>query len=120
MPTGVADRVNFEVAKADDYLSRNYDLICFFDSFHEMGWPVDAARHAAFSAPRRDRASSAVCSARLAFPICACRRDAVQRRHRDAPLISLASQQTEGFISACPLAARGSEGRLYLQLPTNR
>jgi SAM-dependent methyltransferase len=44
---GVADRVSFEVAKADDYPLRNYDLICFFDSLHDMGWPVDAVKHAA-------------------------------------------------------------------------
>jgi 2-polyprenyl-3-methyl-5-hydroxy-6-metoxy-1,4-benzoquinol methylase len=44
---GVANRVTFEVAKADDYAKRGYDLICFFDSLHDMGRPVDAVRHAA-------------------------------------------------------------------------
>lgn len=44
---GVADRVTFEVAKADGYAGRDYDLICFFDCLHDMGRPVDAARHAA-------------------------------------------------------------------------
>ncbi len=44
---GVADRVTFEVTKADDYAKRDYDLICFFDCLHDMGRPVDAARHAA-------------------------------------------------------------------------
>lgn len=43
---GVADRVTFEVAKADAYPSKDYDLVCFFDSLHDMGRPVDAARHA--------------------------------------------------------------------------
>ena len=44
---GVADRVGFEVARADDYAKRGYDLICFFDCLHDMGRPVDAVRHAA-------------------------------------------------------------------------
>jgi ubiquinone/menaquinone biosynthesis C-methylase UbiE len=44
---GVADRVTFEVAKADSYERRGYDLICFFDSLHDMGRPVDAVRYAA-------------------------------------------------------------------------
>jgi ubiquinone/menaquinone biosynthesis C-methylase UbiE len=44
----VADRVSFEVAKADAY-PRGYDLICFFDSLHDMGRPADAVRHAAKS-----------------------------------------------------------------------
>jgi 2-polyprenyl-3-methyl-5-hydroxy-6-metoxy-1,4-benzoquinol methylase len=43
---GVADRVSFEVARADDYPKRGYDLICFFDCLHDMGRPVDAARYA--------------------------------------------------------------------------
>jgi ubiquinone/menaquinone biosynthesis C-methylase UbiE len=44
---GVDDRVSFEVAKADAYAERGYDLICFFDCLHDMGRPVDAVRHAA-------------------------------------------------------------------------
>jgi SAM-dependent methyltransferase len=44
---GVGDRVRFEVAGADDYPRNAYDLICFFDCLHDMGRPVDAARHAA-------------------------------------------------------------------------
>ena len=44
---GVEDRVTFEVARADDFTGRDYDLLCFFDSLHDMGRPVDAARHAA-------------------------------------------------------------------------
>lgn len=46
---GVEDRVGFEIAKADAYPVRGYDLICFFDSLHDMGHPADAARHAATS-----------------------------------------------------------------------
>jgi len=46
---GVTDRVRFEVAKADGYEQRGYDLICFFDCLHDMGRPVDAVRHAAGS-----------------------------------------------------------------------
>jgi SAM-dependent methyltransferase len=44
---GVHDRVSFEVAKADAYAKRDYDLICFFDCLHDMGRPVDAVAHAA-------------------------------------------------------------------------
>jgi SAM-dependent methyltransferase len=44
---GVADRVRFEVGAADAYPRHGYDLICFFDCLHDMGRPVDAARHAA-------------------------------------------------------------------------
>jgi 2-polyprenyl-3-methyl-5-hydroxy-6-metoxy-1,4-benzoquinol methylase len=43
---GVADRVTFEVAGAEDYTGSNYDLISFFDAFHDLGDPVAAARHA--------------------------------------------------------------------------
>ena len=43
---GVEDRVTFEVAQAVDFASHDYDLVCFFDSLHDMGRPVDAARHA--------------------------------------------------------------------------
>jgi SAM-dependent methyltransferase len=44
---GVAERVRFEVARAIDYPGRPYGLICFFDSLHDMGDPIAAARHAA-------------------------------------------------------------------------
>lgn len=44
---GVEDRVSFEVAKADGYTKRGYDLVCFFDCLHDMGRPVEAARYAA-------------------------------------------------------------------------
>lgn len=42
---GVADRVKFEVAKAKDYPGKDYDLVAFFDSLHDMGDPEGAARH---------------------------------------------------------------------------
>jgi SAM-dependent methyltransferase len=43
----VSDRVEFARAKARDFPGKDYDLICFFDSFHDLGDPVGAARHAA-------------------------------------------------------------------------
>jgi SAM-dependent methyltransferase len=43
---GVADRVSFEVADATGYRGSGYDLIAFFDAFHDLGDPVGAARHA--------------------------------------------------------------------------
>jgi SAM-dependent methyltransferase len=42
-----AERAEFAVARADDYPGEGYDLICFFDSLHDMGDPVAAAAHAA-------------------------------------------------------------------------
>ncbi|HTO01441.1 MAG TPA: class I SAM-dependent methyltransferase, partial [Microthrixaceae bacterium] len=44
---GVTDRVDFEVAQADTFSGRDYDLITFFDCLHDMGDPVGAARHVA-------------------------------------------------------------------------
>ncbi len=44
---GVADRVEFAVARATDYADRRFGLICFFDTLHDLGDPVAAARHAA-------------------------------------------------------------------------
>jgi 2-polyprenyl-3-methyl-5-hydroxy-6-metoxy-1,4-benzoquinol methylase len=43
--SGVADRVSFEVARAQDYPGRDYDLVTFFDCLHDMGDPIGAARH---------------------------------------------------------------------------
>ena len=43
---GVASRVKFEVARADDYAGRSYGLICFFDALHDMGDPVGAVKYA--------------------------------------------------------------------------
>jgi SAM-dependent methyltransferase len=44
---GVAERVDFAVARAADFPGRGYGLICYFDCLHDMGDPVAAARHAA-------------------------------------------------------------------------
>jgi SAM-dependent methyltransferase len=44
---GVAARIGFDVARAVHYPGTNYGLICFFDSLHDLGDPVAAARHAA-------------------------------------------------------------------------
>ncbi len=43
---GVADRVSFEVASAQDFPGENYDLITFFDCLHDMGDPGSALHHA--------------------------------------------------------------------------
>jgi 2-polyprenyl-3-methyl-5-hydroxy-6-metoxy-1,4-benzoquinol methylase len=40
-------RVRFEQATATEYGGECYDLICFMDSFHDLGDVVAAARHAA-------------------------------------------------------------------------
>ena len=42
---GVADRVRFEVAGAQDFAGRGYDLIACFDCLHDMADPVGAATH---------------------------------------------------------------------------
>jgi SAM-dependent methyltransferase len=42
----VEDRVHFEVARATDYRDEGYGLICYFDTLHDLGDPVGAARHA--------------------------------------------------------------------------
>jgi 2-polyprenyl-3-methyl-5-hydroxy-6-metoxy-1,4-benzoquinol methylase len=42
---GVADRVRFEVASAQEYPGSGYGLVCIFDALHDMGDPVGAARH---------------------------------------------------------------------------
>jgi SAM-dependent methyltransferase len=42
---GVADRVRFEVASAQDFPGTAYDLVCIFDALHDMGDPAGAARH---------------------------------------------------------------------------
>jgi SAM-dependent methyltransferase len=43
---GVADRISFSTARADNYPG-TYDLICFFDCLHDLGDPVAAAAYAA-------------------------------------------------------------------------
>jgi SAM-dependent methyltransferase len=42
---GVADRVRFELASAQDFPGEGYDLVCIFDALHDMGDPASAARH---------------------------------------------------------------------------
>ena len=44
---GVADRVSFEVAGAADLPGEDYDVVAFFDAFHDLGDPLAAARRAA-------------------------------------------------------------------------
>jgi len=43
---GVAAQVDFRGADAGSYPGGGYDLICFFDAFHDLGDPVGAARRA--------------------------------------------------------------------------
>jgi len=42
---GVADRVRFEVASAQTFPGRGYDLVTTLDCLHDMGNPLGAARH---------------------------------------------------------------------------
>ena len=42
---GVADRVSFDVARAQDFPGQDFDLVAFFDCLHDMGDPVGASRH---------------------------------------------------------------------------
>jgi SAM-dependent methyltransferase len=42
---GLHAQVDFEVAAAADYPGTGYDLVTSFDSLHDMGDPVGAARH---------------------------------------------------------------------------
>jgi SAM-dependent methyltransferase len=44
---GAADRTSFEVARATEVPARGYGLVCYFDTLHDLGDPVAAARHAA-------------------------------------------------------------------------
>jgi SAM-dependent methyltransferase len=41
---GVGDRVGFEVAPAQTFTGTGYDLVTMFDTLHDMGDPVGAAR----------------------------------------------------------------------------
>jgi len=43
---GVADRVRFVCATAQDFPGDGFDLITFFDCLHDMGDPIEAAAHA--------------------------------------------------------------------------
>ena len=42
---GLTDRLNFEVASASSFPGAGYDLVAIFDSLHDMGDPVGAAKH---------------------------------------------------------------------------
>jgi 2-polyprenyl-3-methyl-5-hydroxy-6-metoxy-1,4-benzoquinol methylase len=42
---GVAGRARFEVAAAKEFAGEGYDLVCLFDTLHDMGDPVGCARH---------------------------------------------------------------------------
>jgi SAM-dependent methyltransferase len=44
--TGLSGRPGFEQASATGYRDRQYGLICFFDTLHDLGDPEAAARHA--------------------------------------------------------------------------
>jgi 2-polyprenyl-3-methyl-5-hydroxy-6-metoxy-1,4-benzoquinol methylase len=44
---GVADRVTYQLATSAGYAGGPYDVICFFDSLHDMGDPAAAIRQAA-------------------------------------------------------------------------
>ena len=43
---GVGDRVSFETVPAKQLPGKDYDLVCFFDCFHDLGDPLGAARRA--------------------------------------------------------------------------
>jgi SAM-dependent methyltransferase len=43
---GVTDRARFEIADAASFTGGPYDVICFFDSFHDLADPVAAAANA--------------------------------------------------------------------------
>ena len=44
---GGLPNLRFEVARAQDYDGRDFDLVTLFDALHDMGDPVGAARHIA-------------------------------------------------------------------------
>ncbi|WP_140633807.1 class I SAM-dependent methyltransferase [Methylibium rhizosphaerae] len=44
---GLSQHTQFTLARATDYPDQQYGLICFFDTLHDLGDPVAAARHAA-------------------------------------------------------------------------
>ncbi len=43
---GVADRVEFHVASSEDFPNHEYDLVAFFDCFHDLGDPAASAKRA--------------------------------------------------------------------------
>ena len=46
--------ISFEVAGATDYPGDDYDLVTFFDCFHDMGNPVGAANHVLQTLKKKD------------------------------------------------------------------
>jgi SAM-dependent methyltransferase len=46
--------ITFEVAKSTDYPGDDYDLVAFFDCFHDMGNPAEVARHALQTLKKKD------------------------------------------------------------------
>ncbi len=46
--------ITFEVAKSTDYPGDDYDLVAFFDSFHDMGNPAEVARHVLRTLKKKD------------------------------------------------------------------
>ena len=48
---GVADRVHFEVVDAAGFSGTGFDLVATFDSLHDIGDPVGAARHVRWRSP---------------------------------------------------------------------
>jgi tRNA A58 N-methylase Trm61 len=46
--------ITFEVAGATDYPGDDYDLVAFFDSFHDMGNPTGAAKHLLQTLKKKD------------------------------------------------------------------
>jgi SAM-dependent methyltransferase len=43
---GVADRTTFEVASASEFPGEGYDLVAFFDCYHDLGDPIGASKRA--------------------------------------------------------------------------
>jgi SAM-dependent methyltransferase len=76
---GLADRVTFEVAGANDFPDTGYDLICVFNALHEWGNPVGAARRIRnaladdgtwmFTEPRTDQELTESVRARTFFSV---------------------------------------------------
>jgi hypothetical protein len=46
--------IAFEIAGATDYPGDDYDLVTFFDSFHDMGNPSGAAKHVLQTLKKKD------------------------------------------------------------------
>ena len=46
--------ITFEVAGATDYPGDGYDLVTFFDCFHDMGNPAGAAKHVLQTLKKKD------------------------------------------------------------------